>query len=178
MTGPGRPKQLAKMNHDRRLSKERSELEAAGYAVTDSDGVWHVQMNSELLVELDFPELYPLRPPAVKFLAPIPVHAHVDIDSGLVDEHFTYSEEEFLQKADKGSEDGHINVNVKTLTGKEVEIGNICAGANVAQLMVRIKEAEGIPCGQQRMIFGGRQTQHTGRAIAGDRTKSGRLGYR
>ncbi|ORX69281.1 hypothetical protein DL89DRAFT_174526 [Linderina pennispora] len=49
-----------------------------------------------------------------------------------------------------------MNIKVKTLTGKEIEI-DIEKTSTVLQIKERVEEKEGIPPPQQRLIFGGKQ---------------------
>merc|ERR1712196_162080 len=50
---------------------------------------------------------------------------------------------------------GGMNIKVKTLTGKEIEI-DIVADDTISRIKERVEEKEGIPP-QQRLIFGGKQ---------------------
>jgi len=52
----------------------------------------------------------------------------------------------------------HMNIKVKTLTGKEIEI-DIESDDTIARIKERVEEKEGIPPPQQRLIFGGKQMQ-------------------
>jgi len=54
------------------------------------------------------------------------------------------------------SASGTMNIKVKTLTGKEIEI-DIEADDTIARIKERVEEKEGIPPPQQRLIFGGKQ---------------------
>merc|ERR1712060_492541 len=49
-----------------------------------------------------------------------------------------------------------MNIKVKTLTGKEIEI-DIETDDTIARIKERVEEKEGIPPPQQRLIFGGKQ---------------------
>eukprot|EP00308_Calcidiscus_leptoporus_P003341 CAMPEP_0119362214 /NCGR_PEP_ID=MMETSP1334-20130426/9337_1 /TAXON_ID=127549 /ORGANISM="Calcidiscus leptoporus, Strain RCC1130" /LENGTH=97 /DNA_ID=CAMNT_0007377395 /DNA_START=96 /DNA_END=389 /DNA_ORIENTATION=+ len=49
-----------------------------------------------------------------------------------------------------------MQVKVKTLTGKEIEI-DIETDDTIARIKERVEEKEGIPPPQQRLIFGGKQ---------------------
>ncbi|KAL1514779.1 hypothetical protein AB1Y20_003865 [Prymnesium parvum] len=49
-----------------------------------------------------------------------------------------------------------VEIKVKTLTGKEIEI-DIEADDTIARIKERVEEKEGIPPPQQRLIFGGKQ---------------------
>ena len=51
---------------------------------------------------------------------------------------------------------GGLNIKVKTLTGKELEI-DIEIEDSIARIKERVAEKEGIPPPQQRLIFGGKQ---------------------
>ena len=51
---------------------------------------------------------------------------------------------------------GGLNIKVKTLTGKEIEI-DIEIEDTIARIKERVEEKEGIPPPQQRLIFGGKQ---------------------
>eukprot|EP00315_Gephyrocapsa_oceanica_P009102 CAMPEP_0185304022 /NCGR_PEP_ID=MMETSP1363-20130426/14470_1 /TAXON_ID=38817 /ORGANISM="Gephyrocapsa oceanica, Strain RCC1303" /LENGTH=148 /DNA_ID=CAMNT_0027901189 /DNA_START=62 /DNA_END=507 /DNA_ORIENTATION=+ len=49
-----------------------------------------------------------------------------------------------------------MNIKVKTLTGKEIEI-DIETDDTISRIKERVEEKEGIPPPQQRLIFGGKQ---------------------
>ncbi|KAI8351067.1 ubiquitin-related domain-containing protein [Mortierella sp. GBAus27b] len=49
-----------------------------------------------------------------------------------------------------------MNIKVKTLTGKEIEI-DIERTDKITRIKERVEEKEGIPPAQQRLIFGGKQ---------------------
>ena len=52
----------------------------------------------------------------------------------------------------------HVQIKVKTLTGKEIEI-DIETDDTISRIKERVEEKEGIPPPQQRLIFGGKQMQ-------------------
>ena len=54
---------------------------------------------------------------------------------------------------------GTINIVVKTLTGKAIEIHNLAPGNTVQQIKDHMEDLEGIPDDQQRLIYCGKQLE-------------------
>jgi len=59
----------------------------------------------------------------------------------------------------KNAGDGDMQLFVKTLIGKTITIGGLCVTDEVASLMQKIEDKEGVPVGQQRLIYEGKQLE-------------------